>query len=215
MERRLNKTDRERIVDLYESRYRKSGRDVTTVGWGSVRDQLMRFDVLFRGLELDGKSILDVGCGLGDIIPYLDSRTGGNYSYTGIDVTPAFVKDAEKTFIGSGRKFIVGDILEMDDIEKVDIVVLSGALNFRIEDNVGHAHSMVQRMFDLSNEVVSFNMLSSYVDFIDEKNFHHQPEEMYAFSKSISRWVNMYSDYPLYEFTIQIVHNPRQEKVSQ
>ena len=76
---------------LYNERYKKFGRDIRTVGWGNDRDQILRFEVLFRGLEPRGKTILDVGCGLGDLVPYLERRTDGDFKYIGIDVASKLV----------------------------------------------------------------------------------------------------------------------------
>lgn len=201
---KLTHADREKIVGLYEGRHRENGRDIKTVGWGSVEDQLLRFDMLVRGLDIEGKRILDVGCGLGDLVPYLDALSAGEYSYVGVDITRALVEDAKYEFGGPQRDFIVGDILEMDDLPKFDIVLLSGALNFRVANNQEHAQSMIKCMYGLCSEAVSFNLLSSYVDFETEKNFHHVPEDILLYSKTLTRWVNIIHDYPLYEFTTQL-----------
>ena len=62
----------------------------------------------------------------------------------------------------------------------------------------------MKRLFKISKDVLSVNFLSKYVDFELEKNYHYSPEEMFNFSKEITKKVNLYHDYPLYEFTIQL-----------
>jgi SAM-dependent methyltransferase len=202
-ERRLKPEEHSAIVRLYETRYDAQGRCHETVGWGSRADQILRFKMLLRGLRPKGKSILDVGCGLGDLVPFLDDLTGGDYDYSGVDIAPKLIEDAAKAFGGPKRRFMAGDILDMD-LPRADLCVLSGALNFRIEDNAGHARTMLSRMFALSKEAVSVNFLSTHVDFQNPRNFHYDPSEMLAFAKTLTKWVALYHDYPLWEFTLQM-----------
>jgi len=203
----LTASDIEGIKSLYENRFREFGRSVKTVGWGAVEDQILRFDVLCRGLDISGCSVLDVGCGLGDLVPFLDQKTSGNYDYTGIDISEALVESAAGAFAGERRSFLTSDIFQIPSDKKFDFTFLSGALNFRIKDNKSHANDVIKKMFDLSTKAVSFNMLSSYADYVAEKNFHHSPEEIFSYSKKLSPRVNLFHDYPLYEFSVQIFQN--------
>ncbi|MFA6091797.1 MAG: class I SAM-dependent methyltransferase [Elusimicrobiota bacterium] len=203
MERPLTPEERTSIRALYNDRYAEKGRSHETVGWSSRKDQRLRFEMLFRGLPIHGKTLLDVGCGLGDLIPFLDEKTGKDYEYLGTDISESLIADAEKTFGGPHRRFLVADILEQE-LPKADIVVLSGALNFRIADNMSHARSMLRKMFELSNETAAANFLSSFVDFQHPKNFHYPPGELFDFSKTLTRWVSLHHDYPLWEFTLQL-----------
>ena len=190
-------------AQLYNERFGRFGRDVRTVGWGSRADQALRFDVLFRGLDPKGKTILDVGCGLGDLIPFLQERTGGNFRYIGIDIAESLVEDARKLHGGEGRLFLHGDVF-MKDLPKVDISVLSGALSFRVKDISGYAKKTLERMYELSEEAACLNFLSKYVDYALAKNKHYNPETILAWGLRATRNVNLYHDYPLYEFTIQL-----------
>ena len=69
----MKSEDRKNLLSLYEDRFEKYGNDVKTVGWGSIEDQNLRFDMLFRGININNKSILDLGCGLGDLVNYLNN----------------------------------------------------------------------------------------------------------------------------------------------
>ena len=64
----LKPFDTSKTAALYNDRYNEFGNDVRTVGWGSQQDQILRFEVLFRGFDPRGKTILDIGCGLGDLV---------------------------------------------------------------------------------------------------------------------------------------------------
>ncbi|MCW9034174.1 MAG: class I SAM-dependent methyltransferase [Rhodospirillales bacterium] len=202
--------ERKEIVALYETRFEEKGYDISTVGWSSQEQQVLRFEMLLRGLDLKGKTILDVGCGFGDIIPFIQTVTKNDFKYIGTDISTALVDHGREKFGSDQCQFISGDILELTDLPTADIVLLSGALNYRIQDNVAHARAMISKMYELCTESVSVNMLTRYVDFEAEINFHHSPEDILTFAKSLSRWVNIYHDYPLYEFTLQIHRQTQQ-----
>lgn len=200
----LSKIDTSQAADLYNTRYDQFGRDIKTVGWGNAKDQLLRFDVLLRGLEPKGKSILDIGCGLGDMIPYLTERTGGDFNYIGIDIAEKLIVDASATFKSKGYQFYTGDIFSVN-LPKVDIALLSGALSFKTENIETYAYETMAQMFELSKEAACLNFLTKYVDFELEKNQHYQPETVFSKAKQFSKKVNLLHDYPLYEFTVQLI----------
>ena len=207
--------DRQRILDLYEGRLAEFGHDVRTVGWSSKADQWLRFSVLCRGLALDGKRILDVGCGLGDFVDFLESRGCENYRYVGLDISSKLIHEAETKFGDERRQFVSGDLLDGLDLGTFDIVVSSGALSFRIADNIGLARQMMAAMFGLTREALAVNFLTSYVDYQLPKNFHYEPEQMFALARSMTRFVRLHHDYPLYEFTLQLFREHQQGPLDQ
>ena len=200
----LTKTDRDNLYDLYEGRFSSYGVSHKTVGWGSKKDQLLRFDILCRGLELKGKSILDVGCGLGDLVPYLEMHYGSEFEYLGLDIADSLINQARYMYKKNNVNFICSEMTEFSTNENFDIVISSGALSFKVNDNVTFAQKMITRFFEISNEVLAVNFLTSYVDYMEDKNFHYSPEKMFSFSRSLTKRVVLYHDYPLWEFTLQL-----------
>lgn len=190
---------------LYNDRFEQFGRDVRTVGWGNRADQLLRFEVLFRGIDPRGKTILDVGCGLGDLVPYLQERTDGDFRYIGIDVAERLIQEAKITHGNESCTFICCDVFDAE-LPKVDIAVLSGALSLRVEGIDDYAQRTLRRMYDLTSEVACLNFLTTYVDYELEKNQHYQPETVFGWARVVTKCVNLLHDYPLYEFTLQLVH---------
>jgi SAM-dependent methyltransferase len=191
---------------VYNTRFGLYGRDIRTLGWGSRADQVLRFDILFRGIDPIGKTILDVGCGLGDLVPYLRERTGGDFAYFGVDIAEQLIIDARSVYGSPSCTFMHGDAFR-DDLPQVDIAVLSGALSMRAEGITEYAELTLARMYSLAKEAACLNFLSKYVDFELEKNQHYQPETVFAWACRITRRVNIFHDYPLYEFTLQMFHS--------
>jgi SAM-dependent methyltransferase len=201
----MMKLDTAEIAELYNTRYSNHGRDIKTVGWGNANDQLLRFQMLFRGLSPVNKTILDVGCGLGDLVPFLDQVTGGNFNYIGVDIAENLIKDATATYGRDGVTFITGEIMSLQ-LPIVDIAVLSGALSFKTPGIEQYAEATLKKMFDLTTEAACLNFLTKYVDFELEKNQHYAPEKIFEKSMAVCKKVALFHDYPLYEFTIQLIH---------
>jgi len=198
------------IVNLYEDRYREHGPDVRTLGWNTQADQRLRFRVLCDIADLRGASICDVGCGLGDQVDYLRGRFG-QFAYTGMDVSPSLVRKAAE--LHPEFQFICADMVEAD-LPRADYLLLSGALNFRVRDNEALTRTMVRKMFEACNKGVAVNFLSTYVNFQRPHNYHHQPEVVFAFAKSLTRWVTLRHDYPLWEFSVYLYKEPATNELS-
>lgn len=191
------------VAEFYNGRFDEHGRNIKTVGWGNEQSQTLRFEVLFRGLDPKGKTVLDVGCGLGDLIPFLEQRTGGDFNYIGVDVAGKLIGNAREIYGNERREFHVGDVFTTY-LPKVDIAVLSGALSFKVPGIEAYASETMERMFELSREAACLNFLTKYADFELEKNQHYQPESIFSHAIRISKCVNLFHDYPLYEFTLQM-----------
>jgi ubiquinone/menaquinone biosynthesis C-methylase UbiE len=200
----VSKIDITKAAALYNDRYDLYGNNLKTVGWGTSEDQILRFEILFRGLNPKGKTILDVGCGLGDLIDYLDKVTNGDFYYIGVDIAEKLISSAKEKYFRPNVKFYVGDVF-LDVFNPVDITVLSGALSFKTTGIEEYAYETMKRMFELSKEAACLNFLSKYVDFEAEKNQHYIPEIMFMKAKEFTKRVVIYHDYPLYEFTIQLL----------
>ncbi len=52
---------------------RSSGDKAKAPGWTSEKSQLCRFEVIARSADFEKKSVLDLGCGYGELFELLDS----------------------------------------------------------------------------------------------------------------------------------------------
>lgn len=205
----LTPDDYTRLTGLYDGRLAEHGISVKTVGWGSVSDQHMRFEVLCRGLNLSGLRVLDIGCGLGDFVPWAEQQYGPDFHYTGIDLSPDLISAARQRFDNQPhRSFIAGTLTPDSDIGEFDVTVLSGTLTFKTADNLATMRSVLASAWARSRVAVCSNFMTSYADTQLEKNFHYSPEQVFGFAKSLSRHVVLHHDYDLYEFTVQVFREP-------
>jgi SAM-dependent methyltransferase len=123
----------DREVDFYRRLAREHRGTSRQVGAWSARSQATRFDVILDvadsmlGERLAGLSVLDFGCGKGDLAAHLD-RNGrlDTLRYIGIDAIEENVEDARKL---GGHDFRLvrwnGEGRVVD--EPVDLIIFSGA----------------------------------------------------------------------------------------
>src|SRR6202789_2181925 len=128
------------------------------VGWKSQKTQEARFNALLAVGNLKGKSILDLGCGLGCLYGYL-KKLGWKGEYTGIDVLDMMVKGASDRF--PGVVFEKRNILLDPPRRQWDYVFISGIFNHRVKDNWAWIGETVQSCFKLSRLGMAFNLLES------------------------------------------------------
>jgi ubiquinone/menaquinone biosynthesis C-methylase UbiE len=199
----LKREDRDKITSLYSGRLGQDLTDYKLVGWGSKESQDLRFKILTEipGFQ-NAKSVMDIGCGLGDFKTYLTAHHLDVASFIGIDLCKEFVDMAQARHLSPGTRFYHCDIDELPDDVIADVVVMSGALNVRISDNWTQAERVLRSMFRRCKRGVAANFLTSYVDFSTEKDFHYEPERMLQCGLNITRRATIRHDYPLYEFTI-------------
>jgi len=150
---------KDRIKDYYEPRLRKEVHDHAILGWEDAQSHEKRFHVLYSEIDLSGKSVLDIGCGLGSLYRYLLDRSV-NCSYTGTDILDSMILEAAKRY--PGVKFISGDVFHEDIIscKSFDVIYSSGIFNLKMSDNTGILIDSFVKMLTWARNSVVFNLLS-------------------------------------------------------
>ncbi|HVZ71800.1 MAG TPA: methyltransferase domain-containing protein [Polyangia bacterium] len=197
----METNERDALLKLYADRVAEMGYDVRSVGWKSVEDQVLRFKVLSEIGVRAGDSVCDVGCGFGDLEPYLTS-TIGPVRYAGVDISDELLTVARARH--PELRFTRADILDEGYSATADWHLLSGALSFKLEDNLSFTRRMLERMLELSTKGVAANFLSTYVNYQHPRNFHYDPSELLRMGKNMTPKVALRHDYPLWEFTIYL-----------
>lgn len=207
----MNKKDKAETIRRYEKRLKEFGISCQTLGWNGKESQYLRFMIMSEISDLNNVSILDVGCGFGDFYYYLKKR-GINVTYTGYDISSKIIECAKQKFSKFQVEFQVKDIL-LDNVDRrFDYVFSSGIFNAKISDNISFVKKMMKKMFEMCNIGIAVNMLTNYVDYMRKDLFYYSPQEMLEFSKTLSKYVTLRHDYPLYEFTIYIYKRNKYSK---
>lgn len=193
-----------KTVEVFSESLRRHGQDYRALNWGSREGQENRFRVLCEIGLADGDSLLDVGCGLGDLHAYL-CRRGIAAGYSGLDITPDMVASASRRF--PEVQFRCGGLLE--DFEApadgFDYVFASGIFYLREERPFEHLQASVARMFALARKGVAFNCLSRWGDANDGgSEYREDPLRCLEFCRSLTPWVVLRHDYHPGDFTLYL-----------
>lgn len=205
----IKKIEKEQID--YYSEKGASNEDAFKVGWKNFRSQQVRFEQLLRSFTIsDGDTIIDLGCGLGDLYDFLSLKYPSiNFKYIGYDVMPEMIENAKSKHTQSNVSFFV--VNEVEEIKNADYIFASGIFNLKhsLSDNdwLSYIKNTVVSMSQKSKKGISFNCLTSFsdVEFRKPELYYTNPMELFEFcKKDLSRNVALYHDYEEYDFTISI-----------
>ena len=193
---------RAHIIKYHNDSIKKFGiNSHQALGWRKKNEQLLRFKMLLEPTELNDCSILDIGCGTGDLLAYLISNNI-QCEYTGIDQIKDFITLAgDKYKNQNNTSFLLGDFWTAD-LGKYDYVLASGALSYRHADP-NFIFKIIAHLFSLSKMAFAFNLLEK----TDLKNgglVAYNKNEILGFCKKLSSNVILKDDYLEGDFRILI-----------
>jgi SAM-dependent methyltransferase len=198
-------SDKQETIERYSSRYQKFGYSPKSLGWDKGK-QDVRFEILTSQYDFSEKSILDIGCGFGDLNKTLNEKYANNYSYLGVDLVPALVNEARKQYVGDNINFITGDFLDISFESTFDFVIASGIFNHRLNNvnNYDLIEAAIIKALSLTNDGLAFDFLSDKVDYQLEHTFHSSPEKILSIAYKYSRNIVIRNDYMPFEFALFI-----------
>jgi SAM-dependent methyltransferase len=202
---RMQEADREATIRRYRERFAQTGYSPSTLGWKKGKQEI-RFNVLASFFDCREKSILDIGCGFGDLFGYLRSTIDGKVDYTGIDLVEELVEEGRRHYGPVGAKFVVGEFLETDLQRKFDVVIASGVFNHKpiLGDNYPLIHASMKKACEICRDGVAFDFLSDKVDFRLGHTFHSSPERILSMAYGLSRNIVLRNDYMPFEFAVAL-----------
>lgn len=190
------------IVERYEAmldKFQGNPEDSRSVGWSDRALQWKRFEALTSVVPIEGKSILDLGCGLGNLVDYLSEKDWKG-DYTGWDLSDKMVKICRDRF--PDMAFDVMDILNYDGEKRFDVVVASGLFCVPLSDETRY-HKTIEKMFSLCREAIAFNLISTYVNFQEDHLRYTSPDEIFDFcKKNLTRYVALRHDYMPFDYAV-------------
>ena len=198
----MKQSDRDILANYYGSKLKVYGHDTRSLGW-IPGGRKARFGALAEIGDLEGRSVLDVGCGFGDLYGFLSGRDI-HFDYTGVDVSPEFIEIARRAY--PDAKFFVADFENDPVIGEYDWAFASGVFTIKISDNEMFARNMMRKMFEVCKRGMAVDFLIPICTNGDEY-WRPTPEEMLRFCRSISRRVALRCDYMSDEYCVYIYKN--------
>ena len=199
----MNPEDKQHWLDRYGERLDQWGVSPEALGWGGGRErQAMRFKSsldfqLFTQKPIT--SILDVGCGFGDLGVWL-AKNYPSISYVGIDINPDLIAK------GRDRYKLDLSIRDMYEFESnsFDLVISNGVFNYRMknENHEEYVEKCLTQFISLARVGISVDFMSTYVDFTHENAFHCTEQFAINIIKQFTRRYTIRNDYLDFEFML-------------
>lgn len=163
--------------------------DPRSVKWGTTRSQFLRFKILCEIADIADASILDFGCGVGDLYEYL-KRGGFRGQYIGTDhnpdlLTAARQKYADATFVATVT-------------QAYDYALISGVFNDPTD--LESVQKIIHALFEGSTKGLAFNMISKPTEGL----MHYDPWEIARFCQTLTPMITVRHDYRGGNFTVYL-----------
>ena len=202
---RMNDQDRIGTIEKYQKSYAEHGYSPKALGWDKDRQDI-RFEVILSHFKCSGKSILDIGCGFGDLNRVLSRESKDSYEYLGVDLVEELVDEGRSRYPQDNIRFLNADFLEHSFNETFDIVVASGIFNhkFLSGENDLFVDRVLKKAWSLCNVGFAFDFLSDKVDYRHNHTYHNNPEYILRLAYGLSRNVALRNDYMPFEFCVYV-----------
>ncbi len=178
------------------------------VDWNSAASQELRFEQLLKVCDTSNPFTLnDYGCGYGALVAHMTEQDY-RFEYNGFDLSVQMIDAAQKEYgdFGHCRFSSVEGSLGI-----VDYTVASGIFNVKLHTSdekwKGYVLHTLGKMAELSKKGFAFNVLTKYSnpEFMRDDLFYADPLFLFDYCKrNFSRFVAVFHDYPLYEFTVLV-----------
>lgn len=190
----------ERIRAFYAPLLAAHGESTAVVGYPEPAGQQGRYAILAEVGDLSRASVLDVGCGLGHLLDFLNGR-GFEGDYLGIDLMPEMVERARRRH--PGARFEVMDFLAAAErLEVRDFVLASGVLQ---HGDRALRKRMIAAMYGGCRVAAAFNAFSTWYPDHPDKGFHiADPIETLEFCRSLTPRLLLRHEYVAHDFTIYL-----------
>ena len=140
----------------YQKSFRKHGVSPKSLQWHSYKSIELRFKQIISNLNFNNKSILDIGCGFGFLIPCIEKQAK-NFNYLGVDIVPEFIKEARRLY--PNQDFKICDYFTNPLKEKFDIIIVSGVLNNNLgKKSLKNRFEFIEKTFEKCKKTLAFNM---------------------------------------------------------
>ena len=192
----------EAIRDHYEPRIAPDRPHYEILDWASPVTQEARFRVLADNVALHGASILDVGCGLGDLRAYL-LRQGIDADYTGVDVSDKMVQAALDR--QPDGRFLTANLFDGSTPfppASFDVIYCSGIFNLDLGNNEAFVPQAVEIFLRLARRCVVCNMLHKRSGVGDGTYFFYDPAAVVPALRELGAQVRLIDDYLPNDFTV-------------
>lgn len=173
--------------------YGESCRTYGSRGWAasmydSEETQMMQFLGITKMMPLNGKTVLDVGCGQGDFLTYMQKNNITPNQYVGIDICPDMINVARQKHVTAD--FRVTNLMEMPIDQQFDSVVCCSAFDLSLGtplDQHSYVKECLKKLHALSKIACCVTFLTSVGDQETEAGIHrYDPGKVFDYCLTLS-----------------------------
>ena len=202
----MNKQDLEDYLARYNNRLNSYGYDPRSLGWGGGKErQNLRFDKTLNFINFTIQpihSILDVGCGFGDLGNWLSSHFP-NIHYTGIDINSNLIEIGKRRF--GLNLYQKNNIFDFEE-NSFDFVISNGIFNAQLlyENQLDYLEEYLISFHKICKVGFSCDFMSTYVDFKHPGSYHTKEQDVINIIKKFTKRYIIRNDYLDFEFMIYV-----------
>lgn len=194
----MNTQDKKIILKRFQTLLHQHGVHPKSLGWNNNRHYL-RYALLLSQWDVRGASILDFGCGFGDMYGFLQ-KLGFKTRYYGVDIHPDLVREGRKKY--PDAHLSVRDIFKAPPRRKFDYIFSSGTHNTKVRNNQKFIADTFKIFNQYATKGFALNFMSDKVDYRHMHAFYASPSKILDLAYRYSRRVVLRNDYMPFEFTI-------------
>ena len=205
----MDELAKEYVISFFGRNLLLHGDRPEAVRW-TAPGQSLHYQCLLDIGPLEGKKILDYGCGKGDFLQFLKDR-GIPVRYSGYDINEKLVSFARQKY--PGVDFRVADI-DRDEIdEDFDYIFLCGVFNLQVQGLDDMIRRTLKKLFVHCRIGLAYNGLSDHNPKKDFELHYVSPEGMRDFGvKELSPFVYFRQDRIPYDFTMFVYREAQNAK---
>ncbi|MDA8327053.1 MAG: class I SAM-dependent methyltransferase [Nitrospiraceae bacterium] len=181
----MEELERQYLISYYDKRVGILGETPAALGW-SPKGQRARYEAaleLFGPADLEGASLADYGCGMGDFYGFLAEKVI-RADYRGFDINPGLVEIARRRY--PGASFGVLDVDESRLPRDCDFALICGVFNQRIEGAAAAARRCVERIWGQTKRALVFDVLSGDSSDTPDISLHYwSPRDLFDFGVTL------------------------------
>ena len=177
----MDQLSKEYLIDFYTSSLMLHGDRPEALRW-TPSGQVARYEAISRLSDsIHGASVLDYGCGKGDLYAHWLSR-GIKPCYTGLDITPELIELARLKY--PECDFRVHDIEDGPLDREFDLGFICGVFNNRVEGSTESLKNSIGLLFGHVTEGLAINAISSHCRDRDIDINYVDPDELLACTRA-------------------------------
>ncbi len=198
--------DAHNLLAYFRGLFAKHGPTSNSLGW-RPSSQAVRFEEVLAAFgDQPPESLLDIGCGFGDLLTFL-RNAGWSGAYLGIDLTPEFIEIArERHKLDPNTSFMIGNVLTQElPVKTFDWCVSIGLCNYQRGGRaMDFIEALTARCVSIACRTVLIDFLSTTSDRRHDELFFSNPADVIAIALRHSRRIVLNHSYMPFEFMLRI-----------